>query len=118
MVDLSAVRRIIIIQVAVAILMALIVLIFSNLTAAASALAGGAIGFLSSSVYAIRMHVQNGSDARKIMRAHYSAEAFKLTIAVLLFTLVFTQFKELQALPFLGTYVATLTVYWIALIFV
>jgi ATP synthase protein I len=118
MVDLSAVRRIIIIQIAVTILIALIMLIFSSITVVASALAGGAIGFTSSLVYAIKMQVQDNSDARKIMRAHYTAEAFKLTIAVLLFTLVYTQFKELHALSFLGTYAATLTVYWIALIFV
>ena len=118
MVDIAAVRRIIFIQVAVTVVIALLLLTMSNLTVAISAFAGGAIGFLTSVVYAIKMLRPQGNDAKSIMRAHYTAEAYKLIVTVLLFSLVFTQYKEVHALSLFATYVATLTVYWVALIFV
>ena len=118
MVDNSAVRRIILIQVAVAVAMALLMLVIYGLTAAVSAFVGGAIGFLTSLVYAKKMLAPPGSEAKKIIRAHYSAEAYKLIFTILLFSLVFTQYKEVHALSLFATYVATLAVYWVALIFV
>jgi len=118
MVDTSAVRRIIMVQVAVAILIALMMLLFQGVTAAVSAFAGGAIGFLTSLIYAKKMLAPPGSEAKKIVRAHYSAEAYKLIFTVLLFSLVFTQYKEVHALSLFATYAATLAVYWVALIFV
>lgn len=118
MVKVSPVYRIIIIQVAVAILASLLILIFQGVTAAISAFVGGAIGFLTSLVYAKKMLAPFGSDAKKIVRAHYSAEAYKLIFTILLFSLVFIQFKEVHALSLFVTYAATLTVYWVALIFV
>ena len=118
MVDISAVRRIILVQVAVAVVIALLMLVLQGWTAAASAFVGGAIGFLTSLVYAIKMLAPPGSEAKKIMRSHYSAEAYKLLVTILLFSLVFTQYKEVHVLPMMATYVATLTVYWVALIFV
>lgn len=48
----SAVRRIILIQLAVTIAMALLMLMYLNVAAAVSAFAGGAVGFLTSLVYA------------------------------------------------------------------
>ena len=118
MVDNSAVRRIILVQVAVAVVMALMMLLINGLTAAVSAFVGGAIGFLTSLIYAKKMLAPPGSEAKKIIRAHYSAEAYKLIFTILLFSLVFTQYKEVHALSLFATYVATLTVYWVALIFV
>jgi len=118
MVDISAVRRIILIQVAVAVVIALLMLMFHGLTAAVSAFAGGAIGFLTSLIYAKKMLAPPGSEAKTIMRAHYSAEAYKLILTILLFSLIFTQYKEVHALPLFATYAATLAVYWVALIFV
>ena len=118
MVNIRAVYRIIIIQVAVAMLASLLMLMFQGVTAAISAFVGGAIGFLTSLIYAKKMLAPIGSDAKKIVSAHYSAEAYKLIFTILLFSLVFTQYKEVHALSLFATYAATLTVYWVALIFV
>jgi len=118
MVDISSVRRIILVQVAVAVVISLLMLVFQGFTAAASAFVGGAIGFLTSLIYAKKMLAPPGSEAKKIVRAHYSAEAYKLIFTILLFSLVFTQYKEVHALPLFATYAATLAVYWVALIFV
>lgn len=79
---------------------------------------GGAIGFLTGFVYAKKMTTPIGEEVKKIIRAHYSAEAYKLIFTVLLFSLVFTQYKEVNAMPLFLGYFATLIVYWAALIFV
>lgn len=118
MVDISSVRRIILVQVAVAVVIALVMLLFQGVTAAASAFAGGAIGFLTSLIYAKKMLAPPGSDAKKIIRAQYSAEAYKLIFTILLFSLIFTQFRELHVLSLFAAYAATLAVYWVALIIV
>ncbi|CAH1203163.1 ATP synthase protein I [Candidatus Nitrotoga sp. BS] len=114
----SAVRRIILIQVAVTVAMALLMLVRLNAVAAASAFAGGAVGFLTSLVYAKKMFAPLGSEPEAIISAHYRAEAYKLVFTILLFSLVFTQFKEVHVLPLFVAYIATLMVYWVALIFV
>ncbi len=114
----SAVRRIILIQLAVTVAMAFLMLMYLNAVAATSAFAGGAIGFLTSLVYAKKMFAPLGSEPKTIIVAHYRAEAYKLVFTILLFSLVFTQFKEVQVLPLFMAYIATLMVYWVALIFV
>jgi ATP synthase protein I len=118
MVDISSVRRIILIQVAVAVTVALLMLVIQGFTSAVSSFAGGAIGFLTSLIYAKKMLPPPGSDAKKILHAHYGAEAYKLIFTILLFSLVFTQYKEVHTLPLFATYIATLLVYWVALIIV
>jgi len=114
----NAIYRIILVQISVTIVIALLIWILQGKLAAISAFIGGAIGFLTGLIYAKKMFAPKGSDAKKIIRAHYSAEAFKLVFTILLFSLVFTQFKDVRALPLFIGYVATLIVYWAALIFV
>ena len=114
----TAVRKIIFIQIGVAVLIALLMLIVLGQLAAISALTGGSIGFITALVYAKKMSTPQGAAAKKIVRAHYGAEAYKLAFTMLLFTLVFKEFKAVEALPLFIGYVGTLVVYWAALIFV
>ena len=116
-ISINPVRRIILIQVGVAVTISLLMLLIHGISVAVSAFVGGAIGFLTSLVYAKKMLAPSGSEAKQILRAHYSAEAYKLIFTILLFSLVFTQYKEVHALTLFATYVATLAVYWVALIF-
>ena len=114
----SAVRRIIYVQVAVTMAMALLMLVSEDATSAASAFSGGAVGFLTSLVYAKKMLTPHGSEPKAIIAANYRAEAYKLVFTILLFSLIFTKFKDVQVMPLFATYIATLMVYWVALIFV
>lgn len=114
----KAVRQIILVQAAVTVIIALLMWIVLGSLAAISALTGGAIGFVTALVYAKKMLSPADGEVKKIVRAHYSAEAYKLVFTILLFSLVFKEFKEVQALPLLVGYVGTLVVYWAALIFV
>lgn len=114
----KAIYRTIFVQIAVAVLIALLMWSVQGQLAALSALTGGSIGFITAMVYAKKMIAPSGSDSKKIVKAHYSAEAYKMAFTILLFSLVFKQFKEVQALPLFLGYVGTLVVYWVALIFV
>lgn len=118
MVDLRPVRRIILVQVVVALIIALGMLFFQGLNAAISSFVGGAIGFSTSFIYARKMLARPGSEAKKLVHSHYTAEAYKLAFTILLFSLVFSQYKDVHALALIGTYAATLAVYWVALIIV
>lgn len=114
----TAVRKIILVQIAVAALIALLMSVVLGKLAAISALTGGSIGFITALVYAKKMSTPQGAEAKKIVRAHYGAEAYKLAFTMLLFALVFKEFKAVEALPLFIGYVGTLVVYWAALIFV
>lgn len=114
----GSVRRIIQIQIAVTITIALLMLVLQGMSSAISAFVGGTIGFITSLIYAIKMQAPPGSAPREILRAHYKAEAYKMVITILLFTLVFTQYKDINALPLFAAYAATAAVYWVALIIV
>jgi len=115
---LGKIYRIIGLQVAVAALISLLLLPIYGALVAASAFAGGAIGFITSWVYARKMTVPAGSDPRLMLRAHAVAEVWKLGLIVILFVAVLTFFKEVATLPLLLTFIATLAVYWVALLFV
>ena len=114
----KAVARIILVQVLLTFTVSLLLVIVADMAIAASAFAGGAVGFLTSLGYATKMRVSQGNEAKKVIRAHYNAEAYKLIFTILLFSFIFTQFKDVHALPLFATYIATLAVYWAALIFV
>ncbi len=116
MIDTGSVYRIIQIQVVITVTIALIMLVFQSLSSAISAFVGGAIGFLTSLIYAKKMQAPSGSDPRTILRAHYKAEAYKMVFTILLFSLVFTQIKEINALPLFVAYAASIAAYWLALL--
>lgn len=114
----KAVRWVIVMQVGITVVIGLFMLATQGKTIAISAVCGGAVGFLTSLVYAKKMMAPQDANAKTVIRAHYSAEAYKLVFTILLFSLVFTQYKDVHALPLFATYIATLAVYWAALIFV
>jgi ATP synthase protein I len=111
--------RIVGLQVLVTVLIALPLLAFSGALAAGSSLAGGAIGFLTSLAYIRRMAAPSaGRDPRILLRNHALAECLKLGLTVVLFAAVFIFFKEVAVLPLLLTFMATLAMYWVALLVV
>ena len=81
-----------------------------------SALIGGAIGFSTAAIYARSMFAARGKEPRELVKAHFRAEALKLVVTVVLLAAVLTIYKDVSTLPLLLTYIATLTVYWFALL--
>ena len=121
--------RIIGLQVAVSVVIALACLVFYGANAAVSAFLGGAIGFLGSLAYAWRIagsqargtggtDGERAADARALMRAHLVGEVQKLALTVILFVAVLVLYKGVATLPLLLTFIATLVVYWVALLIV
>jgi ATP synthase protein I len=111
-------RRIIGLQVAVSVAIALLCLVLYGTNAAASAFIGGAIGFLGSLAYARRIAAPQTSDPKVLLRSHLVGEVLKLGLTVILFAAVFILYKGVAALPLLLTFIATLAVYWVALLIV
>lgn len=115
--------RIIGLQVAVSIVIAVACLAFYGVNAAVSAFLGGAIGFVGSFAYAWRIarsHARGAGEAdpKALMRAHVVGEAQKLALTVILFAAVLVLYKGVATLPLLLTFIATLVVYWVALLIV
>jgi ATP synthase protein I len=123
--------RIIGLQVAVSVVIALACLVFYGANAAVSAFLGGAIGFLGSLAYAWKIagsQARNtdgtddggraAADPRALMRAHLVGEVQKLALTVILFVAVLVLYKGVATLPLLLTFIATLVVYWVALLIV
>jgi ATP synthase protein I len=118
--------RIIGLQVAISVVIALACLVFYGANAAVSAFLGGAIGFVGSFAYAWKIagpQTRNSSgkdaaDPKALMRAHLVGEALKLALTVILFAAVLILYQGVATLPLLLTFIATLVVYWVALLFV
>jgi ATP synthase protein I len=86
-------------------------------TAGLGALMGGGISVVLSLYFAIKMFsVDAASDPRGAVSAFFRAEALKLVLAAVIFSLV-AKFLAHLFLPLISTFIATLAVYWFALIF-
>jgi ATP synthase protein I len=114
----AAVRRVVGLQVLVTLLISLPLLAFEGAPTGASAFLGGAIGFITSWVYARKMATPAGRNPGTLLRAHLVAEVWKLSLTVILFVAVLTLFKWVATLPMLLTFIATLAMYWVALLIV
>jgi F0F1-type ATP synthase assembly protein I len=109
-------RRVIVLQVGVTLVVALLLNWSKGETAAISAMLGGAIGFVPAWIYAHKMSADGGADPQNLLRAQYRAEFYKFAVTAVMFTLIFTMFREVSALYLFVTYFATLAVYWVALV--
>lgn len=97
-------------------LIALLLMFLEGPRVAASAMIGGAIGFVPAWIYARTMTVKGGAGPQDLLRAQYKAEAYKLAVTAVMFALTFILFRGVSALILFSTYFATLAVYWVALV--
>lgn len=109
------VARVIGIQIAVTGVAIVPAALLAGTPGAASAAAGGAIGFLPSAVYAAILALASRGGPERQLQASYAAEAVKVVLTLLLFALAFAAFRELRFWPLFLTYLGTLAAYWIAL---
>ncbi len=103
-------------QLAVAVAVALGFLAAEGPLAAGSALIGGAIAVVPGGFYAWRVVRSRNASPQRLLRAHYAAEFGKLALTFVLFGATFAWVKEVSALPLFAAYIATLLVYWAALV--
>ncbi len=103
-------------QFMVALVVAAVFLAESGLLAAKSAMIGGAIGVIPGAFYAWRLVRSQGAAPEQLLRAHYVAEFGKLALTFVMFGAAFVWVKNVSALPLFAGYIATLLVYWAALL--
>ena len=102
-------------QLVVTVAAAALWLTLQGVHGALAALVGGGIATAGGWVYAHKM-AQSTTEPAAMMSAHFRAEAYKLAITIALFACAFGLYREISPLPVFLTYVATLLVYWAALL--
>lgn len=111
---LRGARRILFLQLGIAVIISLFAYVFCNLTAAYSAVMGGLVCVIPSAYFARKLFQYQGARAaRKIVNNFYQGEACKIALSVVLFALVFACFK-INPVVFFGTYIVTQLVFWFA----
>jgi ATP synthase protein I len=81
-----------------------------------SAFAGGAIGFITTAFFALRVFGRGAErPAKDIVRAFYVGESQKILLTVVLFVAAIA-WLELSFLPLFLTYMAGLAAFWIVLL--
>ncbi len=76
---------------------------------------GGLVAFIPNLYFALRVSKSAGQEPRKILTSFYTGESVKLLLTAALFLMIF-QIPSLEILPLLAGYVATLSVFWFALL--
>jgi ATP synthase protein I len=83
--------------------------------AARSAAIGGLIAVVPGAFYAWRLIRTRHLSPQRMLGVHYAAEFGKLALTFVLFGAVFAWMKEVSVLSLFAAYIATLLVYWPAL---
>ena len=83
---------------------------------AKSSASGGGVVFLSAVAYALRSSMVRGVSAEAWLKAQYAGEKFKFAVTVLLIIVVTKIYPALHWLAFLLSFIATMTVYFVALL--
>jgi len=111
------VRWVLVCQLVVTLAVGLVAGVALGFDAAVSAVLGGGIAMASASAYAWRaLRLSKQADARRVFRDQVAGEGYKFVVTLLLFTVVFKSYAQLAALPLFLAYVATVVVYWMALL--
>ena len=110
------VRAILRLQIILSAVVALVFGVIGGGHQALSAAVGGGIGVAASFAYAWRAIKTGMADPVQLRRAQMAGEAYKFAATMLLFALVFVEFKSVAPLPLFLGYVATFIAYWMALL--
>lgn len=112
---LSLVKKILLIQFLVALLVSLAFVLVNSWGYAVSAFMGGLAAFLPNVYFAMRVSWSQGQDAKKIVNAFYAGEAGKLILTAMLFIAIF-QLPNVHLVALMVGYVAVLSIFWFALL--
>jgi ATP synthase protein I len=112
---LSTVSKILLYQVLIIMMTAAGFAVAGERMAALSVGLGGAAAFFPNLFFAYRIKKASGQEARKIVVSFYTGEAGKLLLTAALFVLIF-QLPNIDLLPLFVGYLATLSVFWFALL--
>jgi ATP synthase protein I len=111
----STVKKILILQALVTIIIPIGFIIFAGLEEAMSPALGGIVALIPNIYFAYRVYLASGKPAIQLVRAFYLGEAIKISLTVALFCVVY-QIPGINFLALFFAYVAVLSVHWFALI--
>lgn len=109
-------QRLILMQLLATILITLLLFPIKGFSVAASAFIGGAIGFVPAWLYARTMVTRVGAEPQDLLRAQYKAEFYKFALTAAMFAITFSFFRDVAALYLFLAYLATLAMYWVAIV--
>lgn len=112
---LSTVSKILSLQILVILVITTGFYLAGGWSKAISPLLGGFAAFIPNVYLAIRIARTTGQPAQKIVRSFYAGESGKLILTGMLFYMIF-QIRGIELLPLLTSYVATLSIFWFALL--
>ena len=108
--------KVILLQLALTLAVAVLAGVFSGWVAAISAMVGGAIAVVGAVVYVKVAYAVPLASPQVLMRAHFRAEMFKLLVTAILFALVFMGLKGVAALWVFLAFAAASAAYWLVLV--
>ena len=107
------VKRLLLVQAALAVVIPLILLPF-GMNTALSAAAGGLASLIPNLYFAYRTFRYSGArSARMIVRSFYSGEAVKLVLTAVIFALVFKYLKTLNVAAMFGGFIMVQMAVWV-----
>ena len=113
--EFSTVKKILLLQVLIAIVIASGFFVMGGLNSALSPALGSIVALLPNCYFAYKIYLSRNKEAKKIVRSFYSGESAKILLTAALFALVF-QIPDVNLLTLLAGYMAVLSVFWFALI--
>ena len=108
------IRIVLLWQLAVTAAITLAAALVANVESAVSAAAGGAVSMSAGLASAVVASLSNAKSAGGVLAGALRAEAIKLGVALLLLWLVLTNYREVMAGMFLGTFIVTMLVFSMA----
>jgi len=113
--EFSTVKKILLLQVLIAGLIASGFFVLGGWKNALSPALGCVIALLPNCFFAYKMFLSRNLEAKKIVRSFYTGESTKIILTAALFAIAF-QIPDLNLLTLLVGYLAVLSVFWFALI--
>ena len=111
----STISKILVLQILIVVLVASGFFLMGSWQQVISSTLGGLTAFLPNLYFALKVSSSSGGDAKKIVRSFYVGESGKLILTALLFYGIF-QVPDIELMPVMVGFVATLSVFWFALI--
>lgn len=111
----STAYRIVLAQLAVALLAGFFAYVAAGAAAGIAALAGGLINVVANLYFAAKVFGRGVRPASEVLRSFYGAEAVKIVITGALFFITVAVW-HLEFLPLLAGFMVTFAVYWLALL--
>lgn len=109
----AVVKRLLLVQLLVAILFPLVLLPFGT-NAALSAAAGGLASLIPNLYFAYRAFQYSGArSAQKILRSFYAGEGVKLVLTAFIFALCFIYLETLNAAALFGGFIMVQLAIWV-----